>query len=222
MSNPQENPGCLTAFFNLFGFRPEKPALDFTVYRKADSLATKGELAFYSVLQAAVDDKVLICPKVRLLDVISAHRTENWQSYNNRLMQKHIDFVLCESQTLRPLLAIELDDRTHQRKDRQERDEFINQVYQAAQLPVLHVKAEAHYETAALRRELSIYITDLVPPVFKTTLPDEPKPLPEQAPLCPKHGIPMEVHTAKQGEHAGKRFYGCPKYPQCYEKIPID
>jgi len=219
---PKENPGCLTSILNLLGFGPKQPAFDFTVYQAAESLASKGELAFYAVLQAAIEDKALICPKVRMLDVISAHQTENWQSYNNRLMQKHIDFVLCEPRTLRPLVAIELDDRTHQRKDRQERDEFINQVYQAAKLPVLHIKAEAHYEPVTLRQQLAAHVAGLLPSAPEAVAPTAPMPLPEQAPLCPKHGIPMEVHVARQGERIGKRFYGCPKYPQCHEIINID
>jgi hypothetical protein len=48
--------------------------------------------------------------------------------------------------------------------------------------------------------------------------PDTLQPLSEQAPLCPTHGLPMVVQTARQGQ----RFYGCPQYPQCKEKMAID
>lgn len=42
---------------------------------------------------------------------------------------------------LEPVLAIELDEKSHQRKDRKDRDAFVDQVFQAAALPLLHVPA---------------------------------------------------------------------------------
>ena len=46
---------------------------------------------------------------------------------------------------MRPLVGMELDDRSHQRADRKERDEFVNEVFKAAGLPLLHVPARRGY-----------------------------------------------------------------------------
>lgn len=35
------------------------------------------------------------------------------------------------------------------------------------------------------------------------------------APTCPRCGAPMVLRTAKQGQYAGNRFWGCSKYPAC-------
>jgi len=32
---------------------------------------------------------------------------------------------------------------------------------------------------------------------------------------CPKCGSPMVERVARKGQHAGKRFWGCSKYPAC-------
>ena len=39
---------------------------------------------------------------------------------------------------------------------------------------------------------------------------------------CPKCGSPMILRTAKRGPNAGKKFYGCSRYPKCKETIPIE
>ena len=41
-------------------------------------------------------------------------------------------------------------------------------------------------------------------------------------PLCPKCGAPTVVRKAKRGKRAGKLFYGCSRWPNCYGGIDID
>jgi len=36
-----------------------------------------------------------------------------------------------------------------------------------------------------------------------------------ETPTCPKCGAPMVLRTARKGQRAGSRFYGCSKYPEC-------
>ncbi len=42
----------------------------------------------------------------------------------------------------------------------------------------------------------------------------QPEPAPA-AQACPKCGSPMVLREARKGQHAGKKFYGCSKYPDC-------
>lgn len=39
---------------------------------------------------------------------------------------------------------------------------------------------------------------------------------------CPKCGSPMVLRTAKRGINAGRKFYGCSRYPQCNGTRPSD
>jgi len=71
--------------------------------------------------------------------------TENRQAHMNRVMSKHVDFVLCDLQAVTPVLVIELDDSSHGRDDRRARDEFVDGVLSAAGLPILHVAAKQSY-----------------------------------------------------------------------------
>ena len=117
-------------------------------YRLAPSLLTPTEAAFYAQLRTATGPLAVIQCKVRLADILLA--PEHDLRAFRRVSQKHLDFLLCERVTLRPLLAVELDDPSHARLDRQLRDLFVDSAYAQAGLPVVHVAAQSTYSPAAL------------------------------------------------------------------------
>lgn len=115
-------------------------------YRKRDYLLTAAERSFYEVLCGIAGDQLHVFPKVRLLDLFYLPKgTENIQSHKNRVMSKHVDFLLCDRENIAPLLVIELDDSSHEREDRKERDTFVDKALGAASLPILHVMAKRSY-----------------------------------------------------------------------------
>lgn len=121
-------------------------------YTLRPSLLTRGELAFLETLVAAKPAGTYLAPKVRLADVFDAPRGD--RAAFARISQKHVDFLLIDENTCRPLLGIELDDRTHERTDRRERDALVDRIFATAGLPLLHVKAKAGYNFATLAAEI--------------------------------------------------------------------
>jgi very-short-patch-repair endonuclease len=69
-----------------------------------------------------------------------------------KILAKHVDFVLCDPESLAPLLAIELDDASHDRPERKERDEFVDHAFESAGLPLLRIRNGSSYDPAALRQ----------------------------------------------------------------------
>ncbi len=121
-------------------------------YEKRRSLLTAAERSFYGVLCQAVDHQYAIFAKVRLGDLLEIPwGTSKFRLHLSRINRKHVDFVLCEATSFTPLLVIELDDSSHDREDRQERDAFVDAALQAAGLPILHISAEHAYAPAELR-----------------------------------------------------------------------
>lgn len=102
-------------------------------------LLTKREQKQYEYLKQIADEKkVLICPKVRLLDLVTPiHGVKNYKILMSKVMSKHVDFVIC-TQDMNVLGIIELDDSTHLRKDRIERDEFVDTVLKSAGYKIKH------------------------------------------------------------------------------------
>lgn len=125
-------------------------------YRTAASLLTPTEQRFHNQLRAVVGTRATIQCKVRLADLLLSERHD--LAAFRRVSQKHIDFVLCHPQTLRPLVAVELDDASHTQPDRQARDAFVNQVYAAAGMPLLHVPVSGHYDLAYIHALVEGYL----------------------------------------------------------------
>ena len=122
----------------------KKPAAH--LYRAAPSLLTPTEAHFYQTLREAVGPLAVIQCKVRLADLLVA--PSNDFAAFRRVSQKHVDFVLCEHHTLKPLVAVELDDRSHNRANRISRDNFVNAAYDSADFPLVHVPVDTNYNSA--------------------------------------------------------------------------
>jgi hypothetical protein len=121
-------------------------------YEKVDSVLTAAERSFYGALCQGLDSRYQIFAKVRLSDLVAVPRgTPRATSYQNRINQKHVDFVLCGTTDLAPQLVIELDDSSHARQDRRKRDAFVDAALVAAGLPILHVQTQRAYTLAELR-----------------------------------------------------------------------
>lgn len=127
-------------------------------YQKKDSLLTEAEKQFFSVLQNIIVDRFLIFSQVSILEILTPENgldSRNRYSAHNRIQAKHIDFLLCEKKTTRPLVAIELDDSSHYRADRIARDDFLNEAFASAGLPLLHIKTASHYDPIAIQAEIN-------------------------------------------------------------------
>lgn len=93
-------------------------------------LLTKNEYYFYKKLKEITEPLNLqILAKIRLADLIEVNKgldSQKWGMYFGKIKAKHIDFAIAEDMKI--IALIELDDYTHQRADRQERDIFVNDV----------------------------------------------------------------------------------------------
>lgn len=99
-------------------------------YAAIPTLLTRAEQQFFAALQAAVPDGLMICPQVRLANLVrptARQRTQNQYDFY-RIQAKCVDFVLCDRMTTAPRLVVELDDTSHERQDRKERDAFVDAV----------------------------------------------------------------------------------------------
>ncbi|MEM6560592.1 MAG: DUF2726 domain-containing protein [Planctomycetota bacterium] len=127
-------------------------------YRPARHLLSRGEQAFWKPLFLAVKGKYRIFTKVRLADVVYIPRGPKSRSDFGKIKGYHVDFVLADPDTTRPLLAIELDDRTHHGKRQQERDAFKDRVLEAAGIPILRIQAQQAYDPIELREAIDDHL----------------------------------------------------------------
>ena len=91
-------------------------------------LLTKNEWFEWRKLKQFCDEKgILICPKVRLLDLVEPRSGTGYMSSLGKIQSKHVDFVICDSR-MHVLGIVEIDDNSHNREDRVERDRFVDDV----------------------------------------------------------------------------------------------
>lgn len=133
-------------------------------YAAVPALLTPAERSFFGVLQQAVGSDYQIFAKVRLADIVRPVRNPSrsgWQSAFNRITDKHVDFVLCDSSRLGVVAVIELDDRTHETFERGIRDGLVDSALADARIPVLRVSARHSYSPAQIREQVeSLFRSD--------------------------------------------------------------
>lgn len=125
--------------------RRPSSTINFNNYHLKESLLTKNEMEFYETLKKVIKEDLIIFSMVRLADIFSIDKGKEYQSALNRINSRHVDFLLCHKDTLKPVVAIELDDKSHERSDRIKRDEFVNQLFESAGLPLLRYPSKSRY-----------------------------------------------------------------------------
>jgi len=204
-------------------------------YERQPSLFTPAERSFLGVLEQAVGNQFRIMGKVRLGDIVKVKAgldNKARQSAFNRIQSKHVDFIACDPNDLSIQFAVELDDKSHEREDRQDRDAFVDKVMEAAGIPIIHFQAKRTYVVQEVRDTL---VAKLNPPEEKAAnvptqkpvsspapvaIPVASTPLPQSSaastsPKCPSCGAEMVRRKAKSGQNAGNEFWGCQNYPRC-------
>lgn len=125
-------------------------------YDLKPGLLTLTEQKFLDVLKEVVSGRYKIIPQMPLSSILkvrdSKGRYTNYGDFN-RIAAKTVDFGLCDD-NLKPHLVIELDDWSHLRSDRQERDRFVNRILTEAGLRVVRITVMESYDKQYLERAI--------------------------------------------------------------------
>lgn len=108
------------------------------LYKAKEHLMTASEEAFFRMLTDVAADKYYVFPQVHLSGFLD-HKIpkQNWKYAFRHINGKSVDYVLCDKTTLKPVYAVELDDYTHQSKDRVERDKEVERIFEHANIPLV-------------------------------------------------------------------------------------
>lgn len=125
-------------------------------------LLSEAEKKFFVVLSQAVSvpDKCLVFTKVRVLDLVQVKNTFRtkqgfWEAFN-RISKRHVDFVVVNAKTLRPVIIVELDDKTHLKPVRIAKDKFLDSVLTSCGYVVHRVKVASFYRPEDLAVDMRL------------------------------------------------------------------
>ncbi len=99
---------------------------------QAKKLLTYTELKFYDALKIAIPNNYLIYPQINLASIINRTDKHKYQSE----LYRNIDFVVFNKE-YSPILLIEINDKTHNKQDRKDRDNKVKEICQQANLPII-------------------------------------------------------------------------------------
>lgn len=109
------------------------------------------------MLNQVVPRTVIVCPKVRVSDLAKACTYK--YSAHNKINQKHFDFVLIDASSGEILGVVELDAPSHLRPDRQQRDQFLDEVLAKAEIRIVRISAQSSYSLEGLAAEIGQILT---------------------------------------------------------------
>lgn len=123
---------------------PPEPEPEFPYKKRI--LLTANEFNFYQKLRPLIDEYGLhIIVKVRLADLVEVKPTNDkslWAECFNKIKSKHIDFVITEPDEMTAECLIELQDSSHDEQERIERDEFVKNLCEKTNLPLIMTYGE--------------------------------------------------------------------------------
>jgi len=184
-------------------------------YRLREQFLSTPELVLLRVLQIMVGRHYMICPKVALNDIFYVARPNENVHFFNKFFRKHVDFLLCEPDTLKPAIGIELVKPVF-RTETREADQFMRELFLSARLPLVHVQSSEHYSEQDLSKlfELAVIRVKETGPLRATAKTDS-------VPMCPVCGKMMVLRIHRDGRNAGKQYYGCTDNPHCPGSLEI-
>lgn len=136
-------------------------------------ILTDAEKIFYSFLLVhlnfelrQVDKSITIFPKVRLADLIDrADIDSGGQKFFFKTAYKHVDFLICDSESCNIICAVELDDFYHSDNKRLERDKFVDEVLQNSGVTVLRVNTRVKYLSQSSIYKVITFVMNYYSPI---------------------------------------------------------
>ena len=120
---------CLFALF----YKPKEKIKLNSKYERKGTMLTRPEYNFLLLLRGIKPEKYEVIPQVALNSVIEKKTNTSYSSELFRLC----DYCFVDKETYEPLLLVELNDRSHLRADRQERDAKVAAICSAAKIPLV-------------------------------------------------------------------------------------
>ncbi len=122
-------------------------------YKRKEFLMSRAEHEFFDILVEIAGTQYYVFPQIHLPNILDNKVVgQSWKGAFRHIDEKSIDYVICDKAYIKPLLAIELDDRTHEQENRKIRDEEVERILSEAGLPLLRFRNNGHFNKEEIRR----------------------------------------------------------------------
>ena len=110
-------------------------------YLRRDYIMSEAESHLFRRLEQIAQDRYYIFPQVHLSSLLdNTVKGQNWKGALSAIQRKSVDFALVDKATLVTRYAVELDDSTHDKPDRQIRDSKVEQYLNSVGIPLVRLR----------------------------------------------------------------------------------
>lgn len=114
-------------------------------YRKRPSVLDRREMAFFVELKSKLPAGFHIFPKIRIIDFL-----ETEHRLRSTIWAKHVDFLVVDSY-FKPVMAIEINGKSHLSERRQKSDSFKIRAFESASLPLEVINVGDNFSEAVTK-----------------------------------------------------------------------
>jgi hypothetical protein len=130
-------------------------------YGTRSGVLTRNEQTYYFTLKEVVGERLSIYAKVKMEDIFFAKKGNGYLTARNKISSRHVDFLLYQRSTLKPVLG-KIDDISHNQQDWKKRDHFENSLFEVNNIPLLRVKARRSYGKEYVSHEIISILSDTI------------------------------------------------------------
>ncbi len=225
----------------------EEPSVGVTEpipYRAYDTFLSESEQSFFRALLLALDPgRYHVFTKVSLNELFWSPKIKKSDGieYSINIINDHVDFLICDAQTFKPVCGIEIDDPTRDDVKDAFKISFINHVYLSSNLTLYRMPAKSSYEATDIiemiegekykvidddsyRSSILSSITDHHTGIIDTVSSNgsvkrhkqkrDYDSAVEQG-ICSKCQSSMKQRAVLKGKFKGRTFWQCTNYPAC-------
>jgi hypothetical protein len=127
-------------------------------FQRKEAFLTPAEIAYFKVLRVIFGSKYLIFARVSVLDLCDVLDRPLTQEALDKIDRQQVDFVLCHPRTFKPMVAIELEDASHDLPDRHARDEFLDEVFRGIGMKLVRQRFRHSYSVAEVTQTVEAAI----------------------------------------------------------------
>ena len=121
-----------------------------SLYSKKEYIMTSEELKFYKLLKSITNKyNLIIFTQVSLYAIIKSNNIKDF----NKIKSKSIDYVITDNNG-KIKFCIELDDESHLKENRQERDKFINELLKQIRIKLIRIPKQNFYNLQELEEKI--------------------------------------------------------------------
>lgn len=124
---------------NAFEGNEKDTRFKYDIYNPKEDFISNYERYFYNIFkEIATENNLIVHPQLNLASIIEKPKSNLQKSRTNNALFRNIDFAFFTEDYRELLLLVEINDRTHLRKDRKERDQKVINICKTVGIKLIH------------------------------------------------------------------------------------